>query len=149
MQILENMLSKTGCYGNVKDGDHVIQVSKCCQKILGKFAKLGSDSFNRLEVKQLQSWRGPQKPPPPPGLNRVKDKNTCFREPQFGQIHSTRILRIHIFGLNTELWDSRCALETDSKAKVWLKFIIWLTAVVIVSQSIYLKHWTSFLFGWG
>ena len=33
--------------------------------ILGKVAKFGGHSFNGLEVTNLQSWRGLQKPPTP------------------------------------------------------------------------------------
>ena len=42
------------------------------RRFLGKFVKFGGDSFNLLEVTQLQSWCEPQAPPLPPGLNRVK-----------------------------------------------------------------------------
>ena len=61
---------KTGCHGNVKVGDHVMQVSKCSQKIFRKSRQVWGDSFNRHEVIHLQSLRGHQKPSP--GLNRVK-----------------------------------------------------------------------------
>ena len=64
MQNWKTWLSKNGCHGNVKIGDHVIQVSKkLSEDFLGKVAKFGGDSFNPHEVIRLQSWRGPQKPP--------------------------------------------------------------------------------------
>ena len=53
MQILENMAVKNWLHGDVKVGDHVIQKSKGCQKILGKFAKFCGVSLNRLEVTHL------------------------------------------------------------------------------------------------
>ena len=61
MRIFVNMAVKNWLPWKV-DG-HAIQVSKYFQKCLGNVAKFGGDSFNRLEVIPLQSWRGPQKPP--------------------------------------------------------------------------------------
>ena len=62
----------------------MMQVSKYSRSCLGKFAIFGGDSFNRHEVILLQSWREPQKPPPPslrlsPGVNRVKSRQNLHK----------------------------------------------------------------------
>ena len=47
-------VSKTGCHGNVKVNDHVIQVPKHFQKIFRKIRQVfGGDSFNCHEVMHL------------------------------------------------------------------------------------------------
>ena len=96
-------LSKTGCHGHVKVGDHVIQGKNISRRVLGKVLKFGGDSFNRHEVIHLQRWRGPQKPFP--GLlNRVKEKHRQFLD-NFAlyacflvklRVHNTCVFRICI-----------------------------------------------------
>ena len=66
MQKFKTWLSKTGCHGNRKVGDHVIKCQNIPRRFLGQVAKFGGDSFNRHEVIRLQSWRGPQNLPSPP-----------------------------------------------------------------------------------
>ena len=70
--MVKTCLSKYGCHGNVKvDGQRRL-MSKYFQINLEKVIKFGGYSFNGLEVTNLESGRGLQKPPRPPGLDRVK-----------------------------------------------------------------------------